>query len=255
MGRARRRWRWGFLGGRNLNDPGRAARAVLDAVRGVPTEEVPARLCGLCTELLPMSGASISLTADAARWTLCASNETAAQLMEAQYTLGAGPCAQAVSTGAPVVAADLSERAEALRWPVFAQRALELGVKAVFSFPLAIGAISAGTLDLYRETTGPLSASEWGIALLLADTAMLSVLRMYAGAGEAEYEQGEGDMGWLGGETDYDEVHQATGMVMVQCGIGAEEALLRLRARAFADGVALSALARDVVERRVRLDA
>jgi len=236
-----------------MSDPGRMARAVLDAVRGVPAREVPARLCGLSTEPLPVGGASISLSADAVRWTMCASDETAAQLMEAQYTLGTGPCMEAVSGGAPVVAADLSERADAIRWPVFAQRALELGVKAVFSFPLAIGAISAGTLDLYREATGPLSTSEWGVALLLADTATLSVLRMYVGAEEAEHE-GEGDMSWLGGETDYDEVRQATGMVMVQCAVGAEEALLRLRARAFANGVTLRALARDVVERRVRLD-
>ena len=237
-----------------MSDPGRLARAVLDAVRGVPAAEVPARLCAVCTQLLPVGGASISLSADTARWTLCASDDIAAQLMEAQYTLGVGPCVQAISSGAPVVAADLSERADAIRWPVFAQRALELGVKAVFSFPLAIGAISAGTLDLYRQTTGPLSTSEWGVALLLADTATLSVLRMYVGAGEAEHEQGEGDMGWLGGEADHDEVHQATGMVMVQCAVGAEEALLRLRARAFANGVTLSALARDVVERRLRLD-
>jgi AmiR/NasT family two-component response regulator len=61
-------------------------------------------------------------------------------------------------------------------------------------------------------------------------------------------------MSWLGGQVDYDEVHQATGMVMVQREINAEEALLRLRARAFAEGMALEVLAREVVARRVRLD-
>ena len=60
-------------------------------------------------------------------------------------------------------------------------------------------------------------------------------------------------MDWLRGESDHDGVHQATGMVMIQCDVGAEEALLRLRARAFASGVTLSALAREVVERRVSL--
>jgi AmiR/NasT family two-component response regulator len=59
-------------------------------------------------------------------------------------------------------------------------------------------------------------------------------------------------MDWLGGESDHDEVHQATGMVMIQCGVGAEEALLMLRARAFASGMSLPALAREVVEHRVQ---
>jgi hypothetical protein len=249
------RGRWIHLGDQNSGDPGLAARIVFDRLRDVPPERVPQRVCELSTELLPVSGASISLMAQSARRTLCSSDDRAAELMETQYTLGVGPCLTAFSSGAPVLAADLSGGADAHQWPVFAQQALQLGVKAVFSFPLAIGAIAAGTLDLYRDATGTLAEAELGVALLLADTATLSVLRIYSSSGETEYAQGAGDMAWLGGDAGHDEVHQATGMVMVQCGVGAEEALLRLRARAFADGVTLARLARDVVERRVRLDA
>ena len=51
------------------------------------------------------------------------------------------------------------------------------------------------------------------------------------------------------------EIHQATGMISVQLGVGIEEAFSRLRARAFAQGRPLSKLAADVVARRRRFDS
>jgi hypothetical protein len=49
-------------------------------------------------------------------------------------------------------------------------------------------------------------------------------------------------------------VHQATGMITIQLGISLAEALLRLRAHAYASGRAVSAIAADVVDRRLRFD-
>ena len=49
-------------------------------------------------------------------------------------------------------------------------------------------------------------------------------------------------------------VHQAAGMVAVQLGIGVADALVRLRAHAFATGTPLHKLAEDVVDRRLRFD-
>jgi hypothetical protein len=246
-------WRWGDLAGQGPGDPARVARAVLASIRDVEPAEIPSRLCALSTEVLSVTGASISLMAQtAARRLLCSSDEVARQLAEMQFTLGDGPCLHAFSSGAPVFAADLSKSADARRWPVFALRALETGAKAVFSFPLAVGAIAAGTLDLYRDSPGSLTEAEASAALLIADAATLGVLRLYAGRGETEYIEGNGDMDWLGDESDHDEVHQATGMVMIQCDVGAEEALLMLRARAFARGMTLTAFAHEVVKRRVQ---
>lgn len=224
-------------------------------MHGAAPAEAVERLCRLSTRLLPVDGTSISLMAKgAARQVLYATDATATAISEAQYSLGNGPSLRAFAVGTPVQAVDLSNHHDTQRWPLLAHHAQGLGVAAVFAFPLAIGAIAVGTLDFYRRSPGALSEAETGVALLLADTATLGVLRVYAGGGEEEYISGEGEMAWLGGQADYDEVHQATGMVMVQCGVGAEEALLRLRARAFTTGVSLSELAREVVARRVRLD-
>jgi AmiR/NasT family two-component response regulator len=48
------------------------------------------------------------------------------------------------------------------------------------------------------------------------------------------------------------EIHQATGMISVQLGVGLEEAFSRLRARALAQGRTLSELAGEVIARRLR---
>jgi hypothetical protein len=48
------------------------------------------------------------------------------------------------------------------------------------------------------------------------------------------------------------EVHQATGMISVQLGVSLEEAFVRLRAHAFANGAALGDVAGEVVGRRLR---
>ncbi|MEV4319579.1 ANTAR domain-containing protein [Actinocrispum sp. NPDC049592] len=50
------------------------------------------------------------------------------------------------------------------------------------------------------------------------------------------------------------EVHQATGMITIQLGITLAEALLRLRAHAYATGRTVSAVAADVVNRKLCFD-
>jgi len=238
------------------NHPAEAARMIAACAEdAAPPGEFVGRLCHLGPRLLPVDGASVSLLAEgAARQLLCSTDETAARLCEAQFSFGSGPGLHAFAEGTPVLVGDLGRVAEAERWPLFAHRAVELETAALFAFPLCVGAIAVGTLDLYRRSPGRLTAPEIGAALLLADAVTLGVLRLYATGGEAAYRRGDGELSWLPGQADYDEVHQATGMVMVQCGVGPEEALLRLRARAFALGMDLTALAREVVSRRVRLD-
>jgi hypothetical protein len=228
----------------------RVAEALHASFVNVPVERLPARLVAVCEELLTVAGASISVmdrqTPVAA--TLCATDPIAAELAEIQVTLGTGPSVTARDRGTPVLASNLRDGPSARLWPMFAAGAVELGACAVFSFPLAVGAISAGTLDMHRNAPGPLTDAEIRVALLIADAATLAVLRLSTRLGEEE----DGvSTAWLGqAEADREEVHQATGMVMALLGVGPEEALLLLRARAFADGRSLSALAREIVERR-----
>jgi hypothetical protein len=86
-------------------------------------------------------------------------------------------------------------------------------------------------------------------ALLLAGVMTLAVVAL------PRAEDGTGGEAWLGGLTaEYDKIFQAIGMIMAHLGVGAEEALARLRAHAFVRDRTVLEVSRDVVGRRVRFD-
>lgn len=214
--------------------------------------EQPRRIADLCVRMLEVSGAGISLVSDTGvRGVICATDEVAMRIEELQLTLGEGPCVDAVRHGGPILVPDLEDPHEVAtdRWPAFIGAAAEAGVRAVFAFPLRIGVISLGAMDLYRDQPGRLSDEQLSGALLAAEGAGIALLAT----------QSTGEAGATGGESSavgYDaQVHQATGMVMVQAGVTIEQAFLLLRARAFSTGCTLADVAADVVARHVRFDA
>ncbi|MFD5446856.1 GAF and ANTAR domain-containing protein [Streptomyces sp. NPDC003470] len=223
-----------------------------DGVRDVPPGEVPDRLCAIAVRLLPVSGASASLRGEGGLPVrFCASGDRASYLAEIQATLGDGPCVRAAETGAPVLVRDLRSGADADRWPVFAQQATAVGVRAVYALPLGSDTQCVGTLDLYRDTAGGLTGAELNTARLLAGIMTTALMAL---TDEERFDDGE-EGTWLSGLAgEHDEVHQAIGMIMVQLGVGADEALARLRGSAFAGGRTAYDVARDVLAHRQRFD-
>ncbi|WP_433544372.1 GAF and ANTAR domain-containing protein (plasmid) [Streptomyces sp. CA-294286] len=178
------------------------------------------------------------------------SNAVAGRLAEAQYTLGDGPCQRATDLAAPVLASDLSTGPDARRWPLFARQAVEMGVRAVFSFPLGAETAVAGTLDLYRAVPGDMDVEDVSNALLAADAIMFALLNLQASV------LPDGADSWLKhAEDNRDEVQQATGMIMFYLDTDPQQALARLRAHAFVHDQSVSEAARDVIERKVTFDA
>jgi GAF domain-containing protein len=206
---------------------------------------LPARLCALCLSALPVSGVAAALmtAAGPSGVVLAATDRAARQLEELQFSLGEGPCVAASHTGSPVFQPDLAATGPA-RWPGFVAAALDAGIRAIFAFPLRVGAIHVGILDLYRDTPGHLSILQLADALAFADAATVVVLHLQDNAG--------GDPALIAAIDGRAEVHQATGMITVQLGVGLAEALLRLRAHAYAAGRSVSEVAADVVSRRLR---
>jgi hypothetical protein len=122
-------------------------------------------------------------------------------------------------------------------------------VHAIFAFPLQVGAIRIGVLDLYRDTPGPLTTVELADAVAFADTATVVLLYLQDHPGP------DGEPTALTGPIDSRaEVHQATGMITVQLGVSLTEALLRLRAHAYDSGQSVTDVAADVVARRLYFD-
>jgi GAF domain-containing protein len=183
------------------------------------------------------------------RGVVCATDDVSERIEELQFSLGEGPCVDAVSTGVPVLIADLlaPNGAAVDRWPVFMGGAEAAGVRAVFAFPLRIGAITVGALDLYNDQPGDLDGVQLPAALMAADAAALALLHV-----DTDGTTGFADDFASRGSYQM-QVHQATGMVQVQLDVTTEEAFLMLRARAFTLGRSLADVANDVVNRRLRI--
>jgi hypothetical protein len=214
-----------------------------DAARGT------AGLCVVCAEVTAVTGAGIMLMdGDLPQGAVCSSDAVSTLVEELQYSLGEGPCVDAYHLRRPVVEPDLADPA-ASRWMAFTPPAVAAGARAVFGFPLNLGAARLGALNLYRDQPGPLTADQYADALVMASVAAEAVIGMQAHA----------PLGSLGAEFEAGSnfqfiVHQAAGMVSVQLGVSVTEALIRLRAHAFRHNRLVSDVARDVVRRRLRFD-
>jgi hypothetical protein len=181
--------------------------------------------------------------------------KVAVALEDAQFTLGQGPGHDAVTTGAPVLEPDLALPGAADRYPAFTAAATNLLVRAVFAFPLRIGAISVGVLTAHRNSPGPLTAAQLADALGLADA--VTVLQLHQDPPRSETNGASREQTRPGSTrpaTHRAQVHQATGMISEQLGVSLAEALVRLRARAYADDRLINDVADDVVARRMRFD-
>jgi len=207
----------------------------------------PARLCEVCAEVTVMSGAGIMLMAGgASQGSICTTDDVSALIEELQYTLGEGPCVDAYHQQQPVLEPDLAGPRPS-RWLAFTPAALQAGARAVFGFPLEVGSARLGALNLYRDRPGPLTPDQHADALVLADVAARAILTLQAEAPSGELAAELGTTGQLRMV-----VHQATGMVSAQLDVSVAEALVRLRAYAFAHDRGLTDVAKDVGGRRLR---
>ena len=206
-------------------------------------------LCEVCAESTGVTGAGIMLmSGEVPRGSVCTTDSVSALIEQLQYELGEGPCLDAYHQDRPVLEPDLDDPAST-RWPAFTGPAVDAGARAVFGFPLQVGAVRLGALNLYRDATGPLTDDQHTDALLMAGIVAQALMLLQAGAqaGTIATElEANADFQYV--------VHQASGMVAAQLEVSVGHALIRLRAHAFASDRSLTDVARDVVDRRLRFD-
>lgn len=204
------------------------------------------RLCTALVRALPASGAGVSLINEdhTGGGMAAASAPLSRRLEELEFTHGEGPSIAAFDLRRPVLEPDLAGRG-VRRWPGYAPDASGLGVRAVFAFPLQIGAARLGTLEIYRDEPGPLSEEALRQAFTFAEVALALLLDGQDGATAA----GLDDVLAYRAE-----VYQAQGMVMIDLGVSLTEAMARLRGHAYAENRYLSDVARDVVAGKLTLD-
>lgn len=227
----------------------------LAAVRGQRGTDAADRICDACVALLGVEAAAISLVYDGTNiGTLGASSPSARTYDELQFTLGEGPCLDSVARRAPVVVGDLAELGE-VRWPMYGQAMLAYQIRGVAAMPVVVAGEYIGALDLFRIDPGDLDGDELAGALMAAALAQLPLLDLL----DAQLQTAASDPdnnAWVELHTlSRAEVAQATGMLMAQLNIGPTEALVRLRAHAYATSASATKIARDIIDRRLRLEA
>lgn len=226
-------------------------RARLLALLASDSQTLPGTksLCHMAATATQMDGAGIMLISKAGpRGSLCTTDAVSSLIEELQFSLGEGPCIDAHQEGRAVAEPNLAAPA-ALRWPAFTGPAVASGVQAVFGIPIRIGAVRLGALGLYRDRPGSLTTDQYADSLAVAGLLAEAILALQADAevGQiAETLEADGDFHYV--------VHQASGMVAVQLGIGVEDATTRLRAYAFGSGRSIADVAHAVVERHLRFD-
>lgn len=202
-----------------------------------------ADLADLILEVVQVTGASVSTMGFLAAETVAASDPRAARLDEAQFDLGEGPCWDAVATGRPVLEPDLQHSRERL-WPALVESLRTERIGGVYAFPMSVGSLRMGAIDLYHADPQELDEQDVSRASAVAAALGRYVLRRaLLRAGEVEPEE---DRSAFSRRL----VHQATGYVVAQLGVSAEEAVLLIQGQAFSAGRPMRDVAQGILDGR-----
>ncbi len=207
-------------------------------------DELCSTLCASFIEAVPVSGAALSAFSGSMQETMLgASDDLAARLDELQFDLGEGPRWEATRSRVPVLLPYVRSMTHE-KWPVFGKSLAETEVQGLFVFPLVVGALDIGVVELYRTEPGDLGEAGLGTARALADGAAWSLLRRVLAPDD-------GDNPGVGLSPSRREIHQATGMVLAQIGGTAADALLLLRGHAFAHDQSVRETSTEVLDRQL----
>lgn len=222
----------------------------------VEAELLPVLLSRACAELLGVAGAGISIFGDF-RVPLGASSEQAAEAERLQFTVGTGPCLQAVSGQRPVRA---TETDIARQWPVLHAELHRLTLfRSIASLPIQIDDEGAGAVDLYL--TDPTEVR--GLDLAVAEQVAGHIGRLLADSGLGSVPVGAARSAggrvslpgpsWLDGP-DPERRFQlwvALGLVHVALDCSTSDGLALLRAYSYSHDLVVDDVAGELVSRRM----
>ena len=205
----------------------------------------PERFSRAFLEVLPVTGASVSTIGDVlGSETISATDDLAGRLDELQFDLTEGPCWDAIRTDSVISEPDFTGKG-AQRWPTFGRAVPSGEVASMFAFPLSVGELRFGAVDLYCRSTTTLDRRQSALATAMTEVIGRHVLR------EA---LGPADGGAAASKYSRRIVHQATGIVLAQLDLPPNDALLVIQARAFSTGQSMMDVAQQIVDGGLRFD-
>lgn len=222
----------------------------LPAGHGDGVVEWLSRLCRFLAEQVGGFAATITLGDPGDRSVVVAANDLASRRFgEAEFDVGEGPAHDAWILRRPVLVPELGGPQDG-SWPGYAQAATQAGIRAVFAFPLQVGAVRAGVLTVFNDKPGRLNEADMSFCLMLAEVA---TQRLTDTAAMQPVDELDADLEAATGFRS--QIYQAQGMVAVALGINLVNALARMRGHGYATGRALNEIAADIVHGRLRLSA
>jgi GAF domain-containing protein len=151
---------------------------------GHSLESLIREITGVAARVVPGDPVtSITIIAEGRPRTVAASGDLAADLDEAQYRLGAGPCLTAATTGRPAEVRDTEADA---RWPEFSRRAADRGCRSILSVPLLARNVVPAGLNVYLRGALGSEAATRSLATRFAHHAVVPVSNMYLYASAVE---------------------------------------------------------------------
>jgi GAF domain-containing protein len=166
---------------------------------------------------------SITLVRDEVGYTAAHHGEMALAADELQYERGYGPCMDAGRGGVPLRVDDM--RTEQ-RWPDYAARVLETGVRSSLSLPLPFQNITIGALNVYSTLPAAFASDE---SLQAGLTVAESIAIAVANA-DAHAQMAEQSSNMRRAMESRAVIEQAKGVLMAQRHVDAEAAFEILRA-------------------------
>ena len=195
-----------------------------------------------CQQALKVDAGGVMLESPGGTLRLAAAtSETMERYEEAEIRNAEGPCIDAYRTVDQVVAQNLHEAKD--RWPKAVEEALNLGMQAVYAFPLRLRDDCIGALNLYRETPGVFDEDDVRLAQAFADVAAIGILQERKSKGA----QRRADQLQVALDSRV-VIEQAKGVIIAKTGMSTQEAFELLRSHAREQRVRLHAVAAGVVE-------
>lgn len=221
------------------HQPSAEARGIADLLH---------RLVLVSTTGLELNGAVVTLkSGDGSEAIAAASDPRSRSRAELEFSVGEGPAHDAFAHGRPVLVSDLGGP-QGDAWPGYVSAAQTAGIRAVFAFPLQVGASRFGVLSMFADRQRNLADAELSQCLALSELATEVLLDSSEGSRDGEIDPDlKSALGFRS------EIYQAQGMLMVDLGIALPEALAVMRAHAFAAGRKLIDVSIDIVEGRLHL--
>jgi hypothetical protein len=211
-------------------------RAVLlaNTTTGPAIELLPTTLAVACAEVLPVDGVGLSAFSRPIRVPLGASSDQAAAAERLQFTIGVGPCIQALhdQTEIRVSGGDMQRR-----WPIFYDELiLRTPYRSIASLPLQITPELAGAIDLYFQDPLAAFAVDLDAAARAANHVAETLRATSTPAVPSTHSPDVLVPAWMHGPRASDRLRTwiATGVLLAQSGLTGPDALVRIRAYAYA---------------------